>query len=472
MNAWRNRSPGDLSVELPEVVATPVPPAIEAARAATADWASTRLEDRIDRLRGCRSAIEPLKDELAMAIAVEVGKPVKEATGELSAVLAKFDLSFADARRWLVDEAVTDGPHPALIRRRARGPAAVIGPFNFPIHLPHGQIVAHLLAGNPVIFKPSPLAGNVCGRYASLMAGALPPGVFTLVQGGADAGQAVCASPSVRSIAFTGSVPAGRAIARSIAGDLSKDAALELGGKCATIVCEDAEIEPAAAACAEAACLTAGQRCNATSRVIVHERVRSAFVEAFLKHLHAFVPGDPTSESTRLGPVVSADALRRYEALTAVADAEAGGHWLKRGHVPASVGGKVGHYVEPAAILFEGVSAARKAARFTREEAFAPVVSLITVCGDEEAVAVHNDPPFGLTASVFTRSEARFRRLADRLFAGNVYANLPTTLSPSTLPFGGWGESGNGRPGGRGFVRFVTDEQAVQWKSWPGQTSV
>lgn len=466
MTTWRNRSPGDLSVELPETRATPVAPAIEASVAAAAGWAATPLSERVERLRACRAAIEPAKHDLAMAIAVEVGKPVKEAAGELGAVVAKFDLAFADAQRWLADEPVIDGPHPAMIRRRPRGPAAVIGPFNFPIHLPHGQVVAHLLAGNPVLFKPSPLASNVCARYADLMSRNLPPGVFTLVQGGAEAGQALCASPAVRSIAFTGSVPAGRAIARAIAGDLSKDAALELGGKCAAVVCDDADVELAAAACAEAACLTAGQRCNATSRVIVDARVRPAFVEAFLKQLHAWQPGDPTQESTRLGPVVSEATLRRYEALTAVSEAEAGGHWLKRGHVPASVGGKVGHYVEPAAVLFEGPAAARRGARFTCEEAFAPIVSIVVVANDDEAAAVHDEAPFGLTASVFTRSKERFDRLADRLRAGNVYANLPTTFSPSTLPFGGWGDSGNGRPGGRGFVRFVADEQAVQWKSW------
>lgn len=464
MDTWTNHSPGDLSVQLPEVRATPVEPAVARAAEAAAAWAATPIDQRINSLRACRAAIEAAEAELAMAIAVEVGKPLKECHGELGAVVAKFDLTFADADRWLRDEPVTDGPHPAAVRHRPRGPAAVIGPFNFPIHLPHGQIVPHLLAGNPVLFKPSPVAANVCARYAALMAEHLPPGVFVLVQGGADEGKALCVHPAVRSIGFTGSVPAGRAIARAIAGDFSKDAALELGGKCAAVVCDDADLDRAASMCAEAACLTAGQRCNATSRVIVDSRVQSAFLEKFLPALHAFVPDDPTLETTRLGPLVTDAALRRYEQLT-TADHPAG-FWLKRGHMPASVGGKVGHYVEPAAILFEGRDAALSAAALTCEEAFAPIVSVIAVVGGDAAlVEAHNGTPFGLTASVFTRSKPRFEVFADRLNVGNVYANLPTTFSPSTLPFGGWGESGNGRPGGRGFLRFASAEQAVQWSA-------
>ena len=464
MVTWRNQSPGDLSVELPEVHATPVEPAVERTVAAAGDWAATPIDRRIERLRACRAALESAKAELAMAIAAEVGKPLKECVGELGAVIAKFDLTFADADRWLRDEPVTDGPHPAMVRHRPRGPAAILGPFNFPIHLPHGQIVPHLLAGNTVLFKPSPVAANVCARYAALMAENLPPGVFGLVQGGADEGRAMCVHPAVRSIGFTGSVPAGKAIARAIAGDLSKDAALELGGKCAAIVCEDADLDRAAAMCAEAACLTAGQRCNATSRIIVDAKVQSAFLEKLLPALHAFTPGDPTKETTRLGPLVTAASLRRYQQL--IDTDHAGGYWLKRGHVPASVEGKVGHYVEPAAILFEGRDAAQSARELTCDEAFAPILSIIAIAGGAQAlVEMHNSTPFGLTASVFTRSKPGFEQFADRLNVGNVYANLPTTFSPSTLPFGGWGDSGNGRPGGRGFLRFASAEQAVQWSN-------
>src|SRR5690606_35553103 len=154
--------------------------------------------------------------------------------------------------------------HPANVRRRPRGVTAVVGPFNFPIHLPHGQIVAHLIAGNPVVFKPSPLAANVCGRYGQILSAVLPRGVFNLVQWGGEAGKQLSAQPTVRSVAFTGSVPVGRHLAQMLAGDFSKDVAQELGGKNAALVCADADLAKAADAIAEAACLTAEQRCNAT----------------------------------------------------------------------------------------------------------------------------------------------------------------------------------------------------------------
>ena len=217
------------------------------------------------------------KDELARGIALETGKPLTEALGEVGAVIAKIDLTIGDAERHLAERTESSGPHPAFVRQSARGPAVVIGPFNFPLHLGHGANVAHLLAGNPVIYKPSPLAANVAARYGELMAQAFPPGVFQVVQGGGAEGEALCIDPRVRAVCFTGSVPVGRALAEKLAGDFSKDLALELGGSNALIVCADADLDKAATAAAEGACLTAGQRCNATSRVIVERPVVAEF---------------------------------------------------------------------------------------------------------------------------------------------------------------------------------------------------
>ena len=457
-SSWRNKSPGDLSFELPEVRATEIEPVIALAQTASAVWMHTPLEARIEQLRVAQQKIELIKDELAMGIAVETGKPLRECLGELGAVVAKFDFTFADAKKYLSDQTPDDAPHPAVVRRRARGPAAVIGPFNFPIHLPHGQILPYLAAGNPVIFKPSPMAANVCAKYAAAMQSCLPPGMFGLVQGGAEEAQTLCRDRRIRAVGFTGSVPAGKAIAAATVDDLSKDVALELGGKCAAIVCEDADLQRAAEMSAEAACLTAGQRCNATSRIIVDRKVLTSFLEKFLAAIHQFVPGDPTSEATRLGPLATDAAYKRYLRLIELNE----GNWLKRGHAPASVDGKIGYYVEPAVVLFDDCEAA-SGATLSREEAFAPIVSIIAVDCEQELLHVHNNTAFGLTASVFTRSKQRFDHLAEHLEAGNLYANLPTTFSPSQLPFGGWKNSGNGRPGGRGFIRFATEEQAVQW---------
>ncbi len=363
-------------------------------------------------------------------------------------MLAKFDLTIEDGERHLAPHEVADGPHPARVRRLARGPAVVLAPFNFPLHLGNGALLAHLLAGNPVIFKPSPLAANVAGRYAEIVRAGLPPGVFELVQGGGEEGQELCLDVRVRAVCFTGSVPVGRALAHSLAADFSKELALELGGRNAAIVWADADLALAASAIADGMCLTCGQRCNATSRILVDVRVMAAFNNLLGVALQKYQPGDPLRAETKLGPLISEAALLRYQRLLNEWD-----EWIVPGGVRGSADGLRGHYVLPAV---------RHGAAPVDEECFVPIADCDTFTDLGDAIAKHNATPFGLTASVFTRSRETFERLADALPVGNLYANLPTTFSPSTLPFGGLGQSGNGRPGGRGFIRFCTTEQAIQ----------
>jgi acyl-CoA reductase-like NAD-dependent aldehyde dehydrogenase len=446
---WRNRSPGDLSVELPEVVAGDVAAAVENATAAANEWARTARTERIERMRAVEHSLADPADELARGISIETGKPITEAHGEVGAVIAKIDLTIHDAEHHLVDRRNFGGPHSAVVRHVARGPAAVVAPFNFPLHLGHGAIVAYLLAGNPVIFKPSPLAANVAARYGELVTPHFPPGVFQVVQGGGAEGKALCLDPRVRAVCFTGSVTVGRTLAKKLATDFSKDLALELGGRNAAIVCADADLTLAAAAVADGACLTCGQRCNSTSRLFVDERVAKEFEEKLVAAMAKFQPGDPLDAETKLGPLISTAAVERFERLIG-AEAD----WLTRGSIPGKAGEKRGHYVVPA--VRRGITAADV-------ESFVPVLEMETFADLDAAVSRHNATPFGLSASIFTQSKATFRDLGKRLEVGNLYANLPTTFSPSTLPFGGWGDSGNGRPGGRGFIHFATREQAVQW---------
>jgi acyl-CoA reductase-like NAD-dependent aldehyde dehydrogenase len=450
--SWRNRSPGDVSVELPEVFATPPAPVVAAAHAAAHQWARTQLDERCAFLKHAQSALASAKDELARGIATETGKPLTEALGEMGAVIAKIDLTIADAREHLAARDVTDGPHPARVQRLARGVAAVIAPFNFPLHLGHGANVAHLLAGNPVVFKPSPAAASVAAKYSELMQSALPPGVFGLVQGGADEALALAGDSGVHAVCFTGSVAAGRALARALADDFSKELALELGGRNFAIVCTDADLARAADAVADALCLTCGQRCNATSRVLVDARVAAAFETQLLTSLARYVPGDPMRTETKLGPLISPAAVERYARLIGEK-----AEWLAPGGAVGEADGKRGNYVLPAV---------RRGFAHDDAEPFAPILEIESFSDLDAAVARTNATPFGLTTSVFTGDRALFERLADELHSGNIYANLPTTFSPGTLPFGGFGLSGNGRPGGRGFIRFCTEEQAVQWAAW------
>ena len=458
-SSWTNHSPGDLRIALPTVCATEPSPSIEAATRAALGWARTPLSERATLLRAIRDELQTIAPELATTISLEMGKPLSEAHGELTAVITKFDLTLSDADRHLAREAVTDGPHPAERRHLARGPAVIIGPFNFPLHLANGAILAHLAAGNPVLFKPSPVTPSVATRYAEVFVRHLPPGVFGLVQGGAAEGQTLCTDPRVRAICFTGSVVAGRAISRAIADDFSKNLALELGGKNALIVCPDAHLPTATQAAADGLCLTAGQRCNATTRIILHREIASAFIEQFLPLLAAWIPADPLLATTKLGPLATAAAHARYAAALQRDELP----WLLRGTALATrpTDGAPGHYVTPSVLLWENI-AAGLTSPFIHEELFAPLVEIFIVSDDDEILALHNTTPYGLTASIFTRSRAHFEFLAAGITVGNLYANLPTTFSPSALPFGGLGLSGNGKPGGRHFIRFTTDEQAVQ----------
>jgi acyl-CoA reductase-like NAD-dependent aldehyde dehydrogenase len=459
--AWQNFSPGDLSFSFPMVASANVSECIARSVAAFPFWAGLSFEERRERLLGCRERLSLASESLASLIARETGKPFRESRLEMAAVLAKFDLTFADGEKYLRDVPIEDGPNPSLVRQRPRGPAAVIAPFNFPVHLGHGAALAYLLAGNTVLFKPSPFAVSVGLAYAKIMQEALPADVFQLVPGWGETGRALCTDRAVRSVCFTGSVPVGRELAVALAADTSKSLALELGGKNSAIIFSDADLDSAAVAVADGMCLTAGQRCNATSRVLVERQVVDAFLQRLTVAIARYQPGDPMNENTLLGPLISFAAHERYERLIS----SSVGDWIVPGGILEKVSPEMhGYYVLPAVVV-AGDATALDESPLAKAETFAPILVVEIFEGEESAIRRHEAWDFGLTASVFTSDAERFSRVGSRLSVGNLYQNLPTTFSPSTLPFGGWGTSGNGHPGGRGFVRFAVQEQAIQWKT-------
>lgn len=455
--SWQFSSPGNLDLKLERIEATPVEPAIAAAHAAWRSWSKLGYAERIHRLEAVEAGLREISEPLAMGIALETGKPLTESRGELGAVLGKFPLTFEDAGRYLSHEPVSQGPHPAEIRQLSRGPAVVIGPFNFPLHLANGAILPHLVAGNPVIFKPSPIGAVVAKTYAEVFTNHLPEGVFQLVQGGAEEGIALCTDDRVRAVCFTGSVDVGRTIAIAVAGDFSKSLALEMGGKNALILLEDGDATAAAQAAALGICATAGQRCNSTSRAIIHASQLAPFCETLMETLKKYQPADPCLETTTLGTLASEAAHRRYASAL-----KSGGEWLLEGGALETCDGLRGYYVKPAARIWRTLEAGLKCPHLATE-LFAPLIDVFVAQTDEEITTLHNATPFGLTASIFTSSRERFEEIGSELQVGNLYANLPTTFSPSTLPFGGCGLSGNGKPAARGFIRFTTEEQAVQF---------
>ena len=456
--SWQNSSPGDLSFVFPETHSGDVESAVQKSQAAFRGWAPLSLEERRSCLEKCRVALQDRSAQLAVLISRETGKPLREAKLEMAAVIAKFDLTFADGEQYLRDTMVADGPHPALVRRHPLGPAAVIAPYNFPIHLGHGAAVSYLLAGNTVLFKPSPLAVNTGLAYAQAMQTGLPPGVFEVVPGWGETGKSLCSHPVVRAVCFTGSVPVGRALSEMLAHDYSKCLALELGGKNSAIVCADGDMTLAAECVADGMCLTAGQRCNATSRVLVEKKIVGDFLERLLASVSRYCPGDVLEENTMLGPVISFGARERYERLVSL---NAGEWILPGGILEKNSRDQHGYWVLPAIAVISD-SSALDLSPLAMDETFAPILVVETFSNDDDARTRHEAWNYGLTASIFTSDQERFERLGAGLSVGNLYQNLPTTFSPSTLPFGGWGSSGNGRPGARGFVRFGVREQAVQ----------
>jgi acyl-CoA reductase-like NAD-dependent aldehyde dehydrogenase len=456
---WQNRSPGDLRICLNEITPSAVEPAITASSGAYPLWSSMPLETRWLHLQAVQADLESKRERLAYAISLETGKTLTEARAELGAVINKFTLTYEDALEHLSPRTVIGGPHPAEVRHVSRGPAAVIGPFNFPLHLANGAIIPHLLAGNTVIFKPSPVAANVAALYAACFQRHLPDGVFELIQGGASQGLALCSTPDIRSICFTGSAEAGAAIARATAGDFSKNIALELGGKNALMLLEDGDPIAAAKAAAIGICSGAGQRCNATSRAIIHTTHLDVFCSTLVQEMQRFQPGDPCSPDTNLGTAINRAAHQRYaDQLHLPAT------WLLKGSALDSCDDRPGYYVCPAARLWPTLQQGMQCPVIDRE-LFVPLIDVFGASNDEEILQLHNATPHGLTASIYTASRERFESLGRHLRVGNLYANLPTTQAPSTLPFGGLGTSGNGKPAGRGFIRWTVDEQAVQFPS-------
>jgi succinylglutamic semialdehyde dehydrogenase len=431
-----------------------VAPAVEAARRAAAVWRRTPAEVRAGYLRAYAQAVTKHRERLAIAIARAIGKPLWEARTEVDAVIAKVDISLGAGLALIAPQKLTDIG--AVIRHRPLGVAAVIGPFNFPAHLANGHIVPALATGNTVVFKPSDKAPEVGEIMAECFAEAgLPPGVVNVVQGDASVAQALVAHPDLDAVMFTGSTHVGRAILSTSAQWPGRMVALEMGGKNAAIVLADADLAWAAREIAFAAFVTAGQRCTATSRVLVERAVADALTDKLAFITREARIGPPDAPDTFLGPVIN--ALSHQRALAATRELPDRYETI----VPATVPSLPvrGHYLAPSLYrLREGASPHRGALEC--EELFAPVLTIEVVDSAEEAVARCNDTRYGLAASVYTASEARFEQLAPEIDAGICNWNRSTVGSSSRLPFGGVKDSGNHRPAGLYSTFYCVDPVA------------
>ncbi len=445
---WVSKSPADFTDELGRIPYSysSVNEAVGAARAAFKRWRRAPISERVDLLKKYQAVLKKRETELSEVIAREVGKPLWEAKGEVQTMINKVDVTINESLKLVEDYEVPKIMESTLgvCRYRPLGVMAVIGPFNFPGHLPNGHIVPALATGNTVVFKPSekaPIVGQLMAEC--FVEAGFPEGVFNLLQGEKEVGRRLCVHESVDGVLFTGSYEVGTRIKQDTLQQHWKLLALEMGGKNAALIWDDADLDHAIHETLVGAFVTAGQRCSATSRIIIHEGLLDAFLSRFHERAKAFTIGHPL-DNPFMGPLVEAASVDRYMKFLGIASRE-GCELVMRGK--ALEFDKPGNYVAPSICLVKdrGVEAARKSV-YQQTELFAPNVAIIPSHDLEEAIALCNVTQYGLVASVFTKNKATYDKCWDGIEAGLINWNRSTVGASSRLPFGGLKKSGNHFP--------------------------
>ena len=417
--------------------------AVAAARTAhDTVWSRMSGTDRGKYLFRIARLIQERAREFAVAETLDNGKPIRETRDvDIPLVAAWFFhyAGWADKLEW-----AGVGPNP-----KSLGVAGQIIPWNFPLMMLAWKVAPALAAGNTVVLKPAETTPLTALLFAEVCQQAgLPAGVVNIVPGlGEVAGAALVGHPGINKIAFTGSTAVGRHIARSLAGT---DVALtlELGGKGANIVFDDAPVDEAIEGIVRGIYFNQGHVCCAGSRLLVQENIHDEVVEKLTRRISTLRVGDPLDKNTDIGAINSREQLDRITALVSQGEAEGGVRWSLDCEVPTK-----GFWFRPT--VFTGVSTSNTVAR---EEIFGPVLSVLTFRTAEEAISKANNTPYGLSAGIWTNTASRMLRVADELRAGVVWANTFNQFDPAS-PFGGYKESGYGREGGRqGLSAYLTTE--------------
>ncbi|HUZ89950.1 MAG TPA: aldehyde dehydrogenase family protein [Candidatus Acidoferrales bacterium] len=465
-DAWRstNSRADDLNPAAPgEVVAVVAladqelaVEAIAAAHSAFPAWSRMSAPARGDILRRAADLLDDRVHEIAREFSREEGKTLAEAGGETrraAAVLRYY------AGQTLEPDGETYPSHNAetllFARREPVGVVSVLTPWNFPIAIPAWKIAPALAYGNTVVWKPAELVPLTATHLTqALIDAGLPPGVLNMVLGrGSVVGEVLVSDPRVAAVTFTGSNEVGRAVQMRAIGS-GKRVQLEMGGKNPAVVLADADLELGAEMVARGAFLSTGQKCTATSRVIVEQGALPELQERLVAIAREWRVGDPLHPDTRIGPLSSADQLQRVLAYFDSARAD-GGRFLAGGVASEGLAG--GYFVPPTVI--DGLGPGNRVAR---EEIFGPVVVLLPVASFEDAVSLANDTPFGLSASVFTRDLGRALRFAREIRAGVVKVNQESAGVEFQVPFGGAKDSSaGGREQGKAAREFFTEWKTV-----------
>jgi succinylglutamic semialdehyde dehydrogenase len=450
------RSPADLEDVVGQfpVATDHINAAVEAARKAQPGWERTPLANRLELLRRFGAELKKRESVLVSLLGREVGKPAWEARTEVQALLTKIDITLEEGLPLVRGFTLENGR--LECRYRPHGVLGVVGPFNFPLHLSHGHIIPALATGNTVVFKPSEFAPATAQTYAeAALAAGFPPGVFNQVQGRGPEGAALSSHADIDGLLFTGSYETGCRILRANAERPGRMLALELGGKNTAIVLEDAPWEKTLHDVLYSAFVTAGQRCTAISRVVVHRSIAEKFSAEFVQRAAKLSIGHPQDPKTFMGPLATFPGLEKFQG--AQVDAEREGVTTLLTSHDASPGPR-GYYVSPAVHL---VPKLQERSPYQVCEIFGPDVAIFVADDLDHACAIAESTAFGLAAGVFTTKEQSFEAVAQRLRVGCIAWNAATVGSSSRLPFGGVKHSGNHRPAGLFSTLYCTYPVAV-----------
>jgi acyl-CoA reductase-like NAD-dependent aldehyde dehydrogenase len=439
---FENRNPAntqDLIGLFPDSTTKDAVAAIEAAKRAFETWRLVPAPKRAEILFKAAQIIASRKEEFARDMTREMGKVLDETRGDVQEAIDMTYFLAAEGRRLHGQTAPSELRDKfAMSIRQPIGVCAMITPWNFPMAIPSWKIIPALVCGNTVVLKPSELTPLSALYFVKVLEEAgVPPGVVNMVTGGPAVGEILTTHPDVSVVSFTGSTAVGKLVNQNAA-PFFKKVHLEMGGKNAIMIMDDANLDLALEGALWGGFGTTGQRCTAASRVIVHEKVHDRFVEGFVKRAKALKVGDGLDTSMQMGPSISEKQLRKVMGYVEIGKQEGatvacGGNRLTSGaHAN-------GFFHEPT--IFTGVT---RHMRIAREEIFGPVVSVIKCGSTEEAVSIANDVAYGLSCSIYTQDINRAFQAMRDVYTGIFYVNAPTIGAEVHLPFGGTKATGNG----------------------------
>ena len=448
-----NASTEELMGRVPEGTQDDVNAAVAAARAAFDSWSARPAAERAAFLQKIHEGLKARMEEIGKLIAGEVGMPLKLATMiQAGSPTATFGMYAKLLGSYAFEEKVGN----SLVLREPVGVVAAITPWNYPLHQIAAKVAPALAAGCTVVLKPSEVAPLNAFVLAEIIhAAGLPAGVFNLVTGyGPIVGEAMAAHPDVDMVSFTGSTRAGKRVSE-LASATVKRVALELGGKSAAVVLEDADLAAAVKGTINACFLNSGQTCSAHTRLLVPESKYDEAAKIAVEVAKGFTVGDPFGGAAKLGPLVS--ELQRERVRGYIRKGIEGGAELLAGGADAPEGLPKGYYVKPT--IFGRV---KPDATIAQEEIFGPVLSIITYKDEDEAVKIANGTPYGLGGGVWSKDEEHAKKVAKRMRTGQVDINGgPFNLQ---APFGGYKQSGNGRELGRFGLEEFLEYKSLQMK--------